>query len=93
MGDKSPGAQDIKRLCRQCLVDPSFLPPVLANYGAPVELGAGFTRHWWVAEADGPGRWGGDAAGAWPPKAYPGLADFSPEGSGTARQAVEQCPR
>jgi hypothetical protein len=89
-GDRSPGAQELRRLCRQCLTDPSFLPPILANYGVPVELGADFTHHWWVAEADGPGRWSGDAAGAWPLEAYPNLAGFSTGNGTTARQAVER---
>ena len=65
------------------------MPPIVANCGVSVELGANLTHHWWTEAADGPGRWSSDAAGAWPAEAYPALACFSREPGITARQAVE----
>ena len=43
MKGRTPRARDLRRLCQQCLRDPSFLPPITASYGVPVELGASLT--------------------------------------------------
>ena len=39
IGHGTPKAKDLKCVCDRCLFDPSFLPPVLANCGAPMEMG------------------------------------------------------
>ena len=76
-------------LGRAVMADSGGLPPALAHYGFPVELGADTCHSWWVEAADGPAPWRSAASGALSREAFPDLHGFAVAATTTARQAVE----